>query len=64
MSITFNALESSAYEVLAILKAFPEYSETKIAIIGGTAVWKYFRNYRTTDVCNLTLCAEICRALN
>ena len=51
MSIpNFNHLEQSAAEVIRILKSFPEFENTKIAIIGGLAVWMYIPWLRTTTV--------------
>ena len=50
MSITFQSLEDLASEVIAIMKTVPEIASTCIAIIGGFAIWKHFRTYRTTNV--------------
>jgi hypothetical protein len=41
-------LETVAADVIRILKGMPEYSDARIAIIGGLALWKYIptgRNY-------------------
>jgi len=43
-------LERAATNVVGILKNISEYSEAKIAIIGGLALWKYIPNGRTTQV--------------
>jgi hypothetical protein len=47
---TFQELEESAQAVIGYLKTFPQYSDAKVAIIGGMAVWKYFPNGRRTKV--------------
>lgn len=46
----FNHLEQSAFEVINILRQFPEFASTKICVIGGLAVWKYQPEYRETEV--------------
>ena len=32
------------------METIPEIASTRIAIIGGFAIWKYLRTYRTTNV--------------
>ncbi|CRG92854.1 hypothetical protein PISL3812_09925 [Talaromyces islandicus] len=46
---TFTELEAAASSVIRILKTMPEFSNAKIAIIGGLGLWKYIRSYRTTE---------------
>ncbi|PGH02697.1 hypothetical protein AJ79_07576 [Helicocarpus griseus UAMH5409] len=46
---TFAELEETAKATIASLKSFSEFSSAKIAIIGGTALWKYIPNGRTTS---------------
>jgi len=48
--VNFHNLEQGASDVIAMLKALPERANTKIAIIGGLAVWKYMQDFRTTHV--------------
>jgi len=43
-------LETVAADVICILKGMPEYSDARIAIIGGLALWKYIFIGRTTEV--------------
>ena len=45
-------LEAAAADVIRILKGISEYSNARIAIIGGLALWKYIPVGRTTDVSN------------
>jgi hypothetical protein len=47
---TRTELERAAANVIGILKSISEYSEARIAIIGGLALWKYIPNGRTTQV--------------
>jgi hypothetical protein len=44
-------LEKAAAEVISILKGMKDFSNSKIAVIGGLALWKYVPNGRTTEVC-------------
>lgn len=48
---SFAELEAAAGAVIGILKNMPEFSNAKIAVIGGLGLWKYLRGYRTTEVC-------------
>ncbi|KAK8147537.1 hypothetical protein G3M48_001436 [Beauveria asiatica] len=45
----FNELETAAQAVIAALKTMPEFSGAKILVIGGLGLWKYLRQYRTTE---------------
>ncbi|PMB67534.1 hypothetical protein BM221_007204 [Beauveria bassiana] len=45
----FNELEAAAQAVIAALKTMPEFSGAKILVIGGLGLWKYLRQYRTTE---------------
>ena len=47
---TRTQLETAAADVIRILKGISEYSDAKIAIIGGLALWKYIPTGRTTEV--------------
>ena len=48
---SFSELEAAAGAVIEILKTMPEFSNAKIAVIGGLGLWKYLRDYRTSEVC-------------
>lgn len=48
--LSFPELEAAAGAVIGILQTMPEFSSSKIAVIGGLGLWKYLRNYRTTEV--------------
>lgn len=45
-----SELEMAAQAVITILKRFPEFANAKIAIIGGLSLWRYIREYRSTEV--------------
>ncbi|PMB65175.1 hypothetical protein BM221_008531 [Beauveria bassiana] len=45
----FNELETAAQAVIAALKTMSEFSRAKILVIGGLGLWKYLRQYRTTE---------------
>ena len=47
---SFAELEAAASSVIDILKTMSEFSNVKIAVIGGLGLWKYLRGYRTTEV--------------
>lgn len=47
---SFTELEAAAGAIIRILKTMPEFSNSKIAVIGGLGLWKYLRRYRTTEV--------------
>ncbi|KIX02795.1 uncharacterized protein Z518_08737 [Rhinocladiella mackenziei CBS 650.93] len=42
-------LETAAADVIGILKDVSEYSDARVAVIGGLALWKYIPNGRTTE---------------
>ncbi|KAE8371069.1 hypothetical protein BDV26DRAFT_149522 [Aspergillus bertholletiae] len=46
---SFAELEAAASSVIDILKTMSEFSNAKIAVIGGLGLWKYLRGYRTTE---------------
>ncbi|PLN82443.1 hypothetical protein BDW42DRAFT_193060 [Aspergillus taichungensis] len=46
---SFAELEAAAVAVIRILQGMPEFSNARIALIGGLGIWKYFRNYRITQ---------------
>lgn len=46
-------LEAAASEVISVLKGIREFSNARIAVIGGLALWKYLPNGRTTEVSHL-----------
>lgn len=45
-----DVLHQTAADVIAILKTIPEFRDSKIAVIGGLALWKYLSDGRTTEV--------------
>ncbi|OJD22357.1 hypothetical protein ACJ73_06300 [Blastomyces percursus] len=45
---TFRELEESAQAAINCLQLFPEFGSARIAIIGGTALWKHIPDGRTT----------------
>ena len=47
---TREELHKAAADVIGILKTIPEFKDSKIAVIGGLALWKYLRRGRTTEV--------------
>lgn len=47
---SFSDLELASQAVITILKRLPEFANAKIAIIGGSSLWKYIREYRSTEV--------------
>lgn len=47
---SFAELEAAAAAVIRILQGIPEFSNARIALIGGLGLWKYIRGYRTTEV--------------
>ena len=47
---TFTELEACAADVIAALKSIGEYSNSRVAVIGGLAVWKHIPEGRTTQV--------------
>ncbi|EKV07087.1 hypothetical protein Pdw03_3938 [Penicillium digitatum] len=46
---SFAELEAAAGAVIGILKTMPEFSNSRIAVIGGLGLWNYLRRYRTTE---------------
>ncbi|KAF2459309.1 hypothetical protein BDY21DRAFT_337915 [Lineolata rhizophorae] len=46
---SLNELETAAADVLNILKGIPEFSNARVAVIGGLALWKYIPTGRTTE---------------
>ncbi|KAK2762065.1 hypothetical protein FQN54_001072 [Arachnomyces sp. PD_36] len=48
-SLAFAEFEDAAETVIRILKTIPEFSNVKIVVIGGLSLWKYAREYRTTE---------------
>lgn len=49
---TLVELNRAASEVISLLKSTGEYSNCKIAVIGGLALWNYIQDGRTTEVCD------------
>ncbi|PYI31702.1 hypothetical protein BP00DRAFT_446315 [Aspergillus indologenus CBS 114.80] len=45
---SFTELEAAAAAVIRILQVMPEFSNARIALIGGLGLWKYIQNFRTT----------------
>ncbi|EAS30187.1 uncharacterized protein CIMG_08933 [Coccidioides immitis RS] len=45
---TLKELEETARAAIDALKQYPEFGSAKLAIIGGTALWKYIPSGRTT----------------
>ncbi|KAF6807449.1 hypothetical protein CSOJ01_08178 [Colletotrichum sojae] len=46
---TLNELESAAVQVIIVLKGMSEFSQARIAVIGGLALWKYMPQGGTTE---------------
>ncbi|KAL9123826.1 MAG: hypothetical protein Q9217_006783 [Psora testacea] len=46
---TRTQLETAAADVIRILRGISEYSNARIAIIGGLALWRYIPTGRTTE---------------
>ncbi|KAJ5742468.1 uncharacterized protein N7511_011487 [Penicillium nucicola] len=58
--LSFAELEAAAGVVIEILKTIPEFSNSRIVIIGGLGLWRYIRNYRTTESkTNCLLCHHL-----
>ena len=49
---TLKELEETARAAIDALKQYTEFGSAKLAIIGGTALWKYIPSGRTTEVWN------------
>ena len=47
---TFKELEETVGALIGYLKAIPDYANTRFAIIGGMALWRYIPNGRGTKV--------------
>ena len=56
-------LETAAAGVIRILKGIGEYSNARIAIIGGLALWRYIPTGRTTEVNQRHTFSECTRSL-
>ncbi|KAI1331885.1 hypothetical protein F5Y16DRAFT_422266 [Xylariaceae sp. FL0255] len=52
MAPHFEELEDAACNVIQIMKQMPELGHTKLAVIGGLALWHYLRDYRPTNKIN------------
>ncbi|CZT53421.1 uncharacterized protein RSE6_14971 [Rhynchosporium secalis] len=52
---TLAKLNSAASEVIIILKGIPEYSNARVAVISGLALWNYLQNGRTTKDVDLII---------
>ncbi|XMA13751.1 hypothetical protein WAI453_006542 [Rhynchosporium graminicola] len=52
---TLAELNSAASEVITILKGISEYSNARVAVIGGLALWNYLQNGRTTEDVDLII---------
>lgn len=50
-----SVLEKAAFDVISNLKQITEFSNAKIAVIGGMALRNYFPNARNTDVGHVPL---------
>lgn len=48
--VSLDELETAAADVIRILKGISEYSNARVAIIGGLALWRYIPTGRTTEV--------------
>ncbi|RDW81521.1 uncharacterized protein DSM5745_05078 [Aspergillus mulundensis] len=55
---SFDELEEAAHAVIAIFKSMPEFSDARLAIIGGLSLWKYLKNFRTTDDVDFLMTVE------
>lgn len=49
---TLKELEDTVRAAIDALKQYPEFGSAKLAIIGGTALWKYIPSGRTTKARN------------
>lgn len=43
-------LERAASDVIRYMKTLPELADSRVAVFGGLALWKYIPDGRTTDV--------------
>ncbi|KAI1344776.1 hypothetical protein F5Y15DRAFT_421903 [Xylariaceae sp. FL0016] len=50
MSSEFQELEHAACNVIQMIKQIPELWHTRLAVIGGLALWHYHPEYRPADV--------------
>ena len=57
---TLAELNRAASEVITILKGITDYSNAKIAVIGGLALWNYVQNGRTTEVIGYVVLVGLC----
>jgi hypothetical protein len=57
---TLAELNRAAAEVITILKGITDYSDARVAVIGGLALWNYVQNGRTTDVIDYAVPAGLC----
>jgi hypothetical protein len=57
---TLAELNRAASEVIIILKGITDYSNARVAVIGGLALWNYVQNGRTTEVIDYAVLAGLC----
>lgn len=47
---SLNELETAGADVINILKGINKFSNARVAVIGGLALWKHIPTYRATQV--------------
>lgn len=50
MTVELKELEYAVCDVIQIVKQIPELAESRLAVIGGLALWHYLPGHRPTDV--------------
>lgn len=50
MTVELRELEYAVCDVIQIIKQIPELAESRLAVIGGLALWHYLPGHRPTDV--------------
>jgi len=57
--LTRSELNRAAAEVISILNGITDYSNAKVAVIGGLALWNYVQNGRATEVIDYAVLADL-----
>ncbi|KAI1159237.1 hypothetical protein F5B18DRAFT_655823 [Nemania serpens] len=52
MTVELKELEYAVCDVIQIVKQIPELAESRLAVIGGLALWHYLPGHRPTDIIN------------
>ncbi|KAI3326046.1 hypothetical protein HD806DRAFT_431858 [Xylariaceae sp. AK1471] len=50
MTPQLHELEDAACNVIQIIKQIPDFEDSRLAVIGGLALWHYLHYYRPTNV--------------